>query len=1299
VSSPFGINELISLLARLRGRVREAAAKAEAMLQAHRSQAAIASRTCAAGLEHLAGQQAEKLAQAETEAQAARQRLQRHTERRAARIHEAHRTSRKRALDRINDHEGRQRYLLQKRALEAGRQRDTDLAHASTRLEQVRQQLNDSRERFAAMEERAQRSFQFVREFRRLLAQELSLSHSDSAADEDQLLSRLAELENKTDASFRQLCRNPLLLLFRVLPVGLTVGLVALGYGVTVFVLPRYGMAWLQPIQADAGYGSAAVILVLLYLLAKQTSRSQARTIACNLAQARHWHDLALRKAEERHRSDQDRLNAEWEKINLQLDEAWRAAREQAEQDRVLRPRQIDEKKARALQTNAQLHQRALTRIDQSTSELTKRLRSEAEQKERAFKETRDQRLAELQADLARQQEALEHDWQAGVQPIEREIQAIEQSSARLFPPWTDPRWETWTPPADFARAARFGKIEVELEKLVQMALPEGLKGVQELAHFSLPMLLQYPQGGSLLIETKEEMGEAIAALNTVIFRLLAASPPGQVNFTILDPIGLGQNFAGLMHLADYEQNQINGRIWTQTAQIEERLAELNEHMEKVIQMYLRNEFPTIAEYNAQAGQAAEKYHVVVVAGFPVNFSDTAARRLLNIAASGARCGVHLLVVWDQRQVGPHDFVPDELRRHCVRLVESDGTFQVAGSDLSGIQLKLDPPPPPDWVTGFLKKVGENAKDANRVELPFSQVAPGQGEVWSEDTAEEVRVPIGISGASKLQYLTVGRGTRQHALIAGKTGSGKSNLFHVIVTNLALWCSPEQVEFYLVDFKKGVEFKCYASRRLPHARVVAIESDREFGLSVLQRIDEELRRRGDLFRKAGVQEFAIYRKVAGAGSLPRALLLIDEFQEFFTEEDRISQGAAVLLDRIVRQGRAFGIHVVLGSQTLGGAYTLARATIGQMVIRVALQCNEADAYLIMDESNAAPRLLSRPGEGIYNDMAGRFEGNSPFQVVWFTDELREQHLARIRARADQAGFANSAPVVFEGNVPAEIEENTFFWQAVRTVPQSAPVLARVWLGAPNSIKGPTEAIFQRQSGSHLLIVGQDVESSTSLLAASLVALSAQYPPECVRLILLESTAPGTPERDYFDRTVAALRVPVLRPKRHELAQALQDATPHKEGQVSEEPSAQSPATFILISDLQEFKPLRQEDEFSFSLEKGEGGPSPAALLAELITEGPQRDTHLIVTVDNYNNVTRCLGRKLLSEFQMRVLFQMSPSDSASLIDSPEASKLGFHRALFYNEREGYVEKFRPYALPGHEWLEKVRHICHSGSGQ
>ena len=71
-------------------------------------------------------------------------------------------------------------------------------------------------------------------------------------------------------------------------------------------------------------------------------------------------------------------------------------------------------------------------------------------------------------------------------------------------------------------------------------------------------------------------------------------------------------------------------------------------------------------------------------------------------------------------------------------------------------------------------------------------------------------------------------------------------------------------------------------------------------------------------------------------------------------------------------------------------------------------------------------------------------------------------------------------------------------------------------------------------------------------------------------------------------------------------------------------------------------------------------------------------------------MNRYLNRKALSEFEMRVLFQMSANDSASLIDNPKASTLGLHRALYYNEQEGYLETFRPYALPTEEWIGEVQ---------
>ena len=68
-------------------------------------------------------------------------------------------------------------------------------------------------------------------------------------------------------------------------------------------------------------------------------------------------------------------------------------------------------------------------------------------------------------------------------------------------------------------------------------------------------------------------------------------------------------------------------------------------------------------------------------------------------------------------------------------------------------------------------------------------------------------------------------------------------------------------------------------------------------------------------------------------------------------------------------------------------------------------------------------------------------------------------------------------------------------------------------------------------------------------------------------------------------------------------------------------------------------------------------------------------------------MNRTFDRGTLREFEMRVLFQMSPTDSSHLIDNPAASKLGLHRAFFHSEEEGRLEKFRPYGPLPIEWLQ------------
>ena len=844
----------------------------------------------------------------------------------------------------------------------------------------------------------------------------------EASASHEVLLAEAQKLRAKIPAELAQYKKSLLPLLFRILPVWLLV-IVLVGVDVADLVLAHLGKPVIT--HVEAGAAAAALILVLvLYFVGGSSVSALAKAIAGDVTRMRRWLDAGAERSALFFQQEDDRIRAEFETGKQELNQTWRQASRDLTHLRGTFPATIDEKAARIREKSEELHRAELHRVQEHQAAEAAQARSVMEARTAEIKAAQEAKAAQIEADQQRLWQELVTDWNNRLQPLCDELARAAKEAQEASPSWDAGILNNWAPKTGFQHLVNFGRLDVKVEEFVE-AMPKDPRlqwpGPPVL---SVPLSLAFPKQGSLLFETGKTGGEeAFGVMNNIIFRLLATMPPGKLSFTIFDPVGLGQNFSSLMHLADYEASSINSRIWTQSGQFEEKLGDLNEHMEKIIQMYLRNEYATIAEYNEQAGSVAEKYHFLVIASFPVNFTDVAARRLRNIAASGARCGVFTLIHWDQRNALPAEFVPDELRQNSVCLVNTHRGYEISGWQSPAMQLSFLPPPPTEFATEFLQHIGEASKDASRVEVPFDQIVPSDDAIWQEETSEMLRVPIGRSGATKLQYLEIGVGTRQHALIAGKTGSGKSTLFHVIITNLALYCSPDQVEFYLVDFKKGVEFKCYGSHALPHARVVAIESDREFGLSVLQRVDEELRRRGDLFRQVGAQNLAGYKRAGGKESVPRTLLMIDEFQEYFTEEDRISQGAAVLLDRIVRQGRAFGIHVLLGSQTLGGAYTLARATIGQMVIRIALQCNEADAYLIMDQDNPAPRLLSRPGEGIYNDAAGSIEGNSPFQAVWLDDKTRDHYLDLVRNRADLKPDAYPGPIVFEGNAPADVREN------------------------------------------------------------------------------------------------------------------------------------------------------------------------------------------------------------------------------------------------------------------------------------
>ena len=919
----------------------------------------------------------------------------------------------------------------------------------------------------------------------------------------------------------------------------------------------------------------------------------------------------------------------------------------------------------------------------------------------------RDARLAAADTKRADRWDAMTADWKQ----VREETTAAYDEAARIdaaaFPSWSDLARDDVPLPAEPPPGLRFGSVALSLDKL-----PGGISQVAELNSFgpaawTQPAIVPYPVNASLLIKTTAEQKEISSEMmQALMLRIAAGIPAGQSRFTIIDPLGLGKQFAGFMHLADHDELLVTSRIWTEPQLIEEKLGDITEQMEVVIQKYLRNEYESIGAYNAEA-EVAEPYRFVVAANFPANFTETSARRLASIAASGPRCGVYVIVSVDTKQPMPAGFSLADLEQHATTIVLKDGTYTWTDPEYSKWPLTVEQAPSDEVFTRIIQRVGKAAKAAKRVEVPFDRVAPQEEDWWKGSTASEVLAPLGPAGAKKLQYLRLGKGTSQHALIAGKTGSGKSTLMHAMITSLALQYSPNEIQFYLIDFKKGVEFKLYDHYKLPHARVIAIESEREFGLSVLQQLDAELKRRGDLFRELSVQDVAGFRKTGHADPMPRILLLIDEFQEMFVEDDKLAQDASLILDRLVRQGRAFGMHVLLGSQTLGGSYSLPRATMGQMAVRVALQCNEADSSLILSEDNTAARLLTRPGEAIYNDANGMVEGNSPFQVVFLNDERRERYLGALRAMADRRTDIPQLPrIVFDGNEAADPAANRLLGELLDkgTVHGRELTAPLAWFGEAIAIKDPTAAIFRRQAGANMLIVGQREDLGTALLAMSMVTLAAAHDPH-------QGGAMGRAGRFVLLEPAIADEKPDI------LLEQLKNHLPHEvevvgrlaTGQAVEALAAEvkrrldnqvldGESVFVVVRDLARYRDLRKsEGDFGFSFGGGEKKASPSENFMTVLRDGPTVGIHSIIWCDSLTNLQRTFERNAIKEFELRVLFQMSSSDSSQLVDSPLASKLGPQRALFIHEETGTLEKFRPYAFPTPEWLEQIGHTMRSRS--
>jgi DNA segregation ATPase FtsK/SpoIIIE, S-DNA-T family len=584
-------------------------------------------------------------------------------EARRGRITKALESAQKKRLATIEAEEGRLTFENQRGLLEAERVRDAALAQGKTQHAEFIAALAAENEAVDQLELRGRATLGGFGSLAGLFNNPppaAGFAANRSAAE------LLDQLRQQRDAMAQELSRcNALVLpvLFRVFRLWLILPLVLILPVVFVPELRRFDLAAVSgAVWAITGGSFAAIII--LYVLGRRLAAPRARAAAIAWHTARQLGDACAQQAEAEFAAATSQIQATFTSTTQELNQRWKQVRNQARDQRSECSTRLNEKTRQLQARNEAQSLGGQQRLETDRLAQTKQAEEQLQRAVQQLEATHNENLARVHAARDEDRRKLEADWQNIVLPALAQLQAAEGAAQELFPDWSAARWEHFQLPEEFHHAARLGALTVDVEKLCEVSLAGKDLPLPANGLVPAPLLLTVPEHASVLFETKNSGHEqVIGALNNLVLRLLTSAPPGRLAFTILDPVGLGQNFAGIMHLADFEERLINSRIWTQPAQIEQRLADLNEHIEKVTQMYLRNEYESLTEYNAQAGRLAEKYQFLVIADFPTNFTEVAVKRLQSIAASGPRCGVHLLIHWDQRKTAPVEFVPEELRK------------------------------------------------------------------------------------------------------------------------------------------------------------------------------------------------------------------------------------------------------------------------------------------------------------------------------------------------------------------------------------------------------------------------------------------------------------------------------------------------------------------------------------------------------------------------------------------------------------------------------------------------------------
>lgn len=202
-----------------------------------------------------------------------------------------------------------------------------------------------------------------------------------------------------------------------------------------------------------------------------------------------------------------------------------------------------------------------------------------------------------------------------------------------------------------------------------------------------------------------------------------------------------------------------------------------------------------------------------------------------------------------------------------------------------------------------------NTVDGIKTYVTYEELMKG----YRKSDSHFLPIPMGVGLREEVSWVFLAQ--YPHILIGGTTGGGKSNIINVIVSTLAGWHSPDEVQLVLIDLKEGLEFQHYEN--IPHLmrKVVLTVED---AATVMLQLEALRAERGKMLYDAGVKDLDEYNEVMerrGGKTQPRVVVVFDEFAAIdnpFALDMKKSIIASAM--QLTNKARAAGIHLIICTQ-------------------------------------------------------------------------------------------------------------------------------------------------------------------------------------------------------------------------------------------------------------------------------------------------------------------------------------------------------------------------------------------------